>query len=843
MGKQPSRRGKKTRKPRSKLKIFLLLGLLTMVGAGVYGYAVYQRYAKDLPNLDSLTYYQPNLVTRIYARDYQLLGEFYVQRRRFVPLKDVPQTLINAFLAIEDSNFYSHHGIDPKALVRAFVSNVKAGRVVQGASTITQQVAKTFLLTNERTVKRKAKEFILALRIERRFSKNEILELYTNQIYLGAGAYGVGAAARIYFNKDLADLDVGQMALLAGLPKAPSLYDPWRSPTAAKARQRLVLRRMAEVGHITPEQAQAAMDAPLELARPIIPLEQVAPHFLEHVRRTIHAEWGYEQLYQGGLDVYTTLDPNLQRAAQAAVRRGLIDYDRRHGYRGPLAKVDFRVTRPEDWRSAEAKLVKERLDKERVGIYQKGLVTGLDPKGREARVLLVDGREIVLNQKVETLQWARLRSKSPFKHPVGPAIKKLGDVLAVGHVILLEPPEKEGGAYQLAQDPDVEGSLVSLDPHTGEILAMVGGYDFERSEFNRVTQSRRQPGSSFKPMLYAAALELGEFSPVSRIDDSPIPIYYTDTITGERKLWKPENYGNEFHGPMTLRVALEKSSNLVTIRVVRHLGLDRVLPILAKFGLVIPPERRDLSLSLGSVGFTLMEITSAYGVFANGGKLIDPVYVSRVQDRQGRTVFRHSGGDCLLCHQEPTQEILASVMLGDRTRGNQPEKNPLSSARRLSPETAYQITSMLQGVITHGTGYEAAKLKRSLAGKTGTTNDMRDAWFVGYSPSLVAGVWVGHDDSTPLGQVETGARAALPIWIKYMGEALRNRPSSGFPVPKGIRLESVDPATGRTPAPDARRVVMEAFREDQGPEEIESPILGSSEGASSSPERISDGYY
>ncbi|MBF0176266.1 MAG: PBP1A family penicillin-binding protein [Magnetococcales bacterium] len=788
------------------MRFFLLL-LLISLGVAGYGFALYKRYSRDLPTLNSLADYHPSLVTRVYARDYQLLGEFFLERRQFVPSGEVPQMLIQAFLAIEDSRFYLHPGVDPVGFARAIVANLKSGRVTQGASTITQQVAKTFLLSSERTLKRKVKEILLALRIEERFSKNEILELYVNQIYLGAGAYGVGAAARIYFDRDVSELDLGQMALLAGLPKAPSSLDPWRHPEASRARQKLVLNRMVELGMVTAEQAKEASEKSFGLARPQIPLEQVAPYFLEHVRRTIRAEWGVQHLQRGGLDVYTTLDPRLQRAAQAAVRRGLIEYDRRHGYRAPavhLEKVD--AASIQAWLVEERAKVQPRPDREQVGIYLKGLVTRLAANGAQARVQLVDGQEVPLT--MEGMKWVRMRLKSDFKLPGNP-VKRIQDAIKAGDVVFLEPPANKGDIYKLAQDPEAEGALVALDPHTGEILAMVGGYDYQRSEFNRATQSQRQPGSSFKPFIYASALEKG-YTPASLIDDSPMPLTYRDPDTGEQKVWRPENYERKYYGPTTLRVALEHSRNLVTIRLLKNIGLNDAVATISRFGLTIPDSRWDLSIALGTVGFTPLKITSAYGVFANGGKLIPPVYISRVQDRYGRTIQRHSGGDCLLCHQEPTRDALAE--------GADGREHPMFGGRKLSKETSYQITSMLKGVITNGTGHQATVLKRPLAGKTGTTNDMRDAWFVGFSPSLVTGVWVGNDDNSTLGQRETGAHAALPIWIDFMRAALANRPATDFPIPSGIHLEAVDPNTGHPPGPHAQRIVYEAFKDNEGPQ-------------------------
>lgn len=780
--------------------LFLLFSFGLLAGtAGLWG--IYRHFSQDLPTLDDLAHYQPSLVTRVFARDYQLLGEFYIQRRQFVPFEEIPTRLVQALLAIEDWKFYQHPGIDFIGVMRAAIANLRAGRKVQGASTITQQVARTFLLSGIKTWERKIKEVILAMRIEQRFSKDEIVELYLNQILLGSGAYGVGAASRIYFNRDVSELTLGQMALLAGLPQAPNSYNPWRRPERARKRQIKVLNRMEAVGIITAEEAKAAREAPFGLARPPRPLEQIAPHFLEHVRRTIGTEWGNGQLYRGGLDVYTTLDPTLQRAAQQAVREGLVAHDRRHGYRGALDHLNDAGTASQViWQEENPGKIRSPSG------YLYGMVKELTTD-QTAKVRLFQGDRLV-SLPLAGVTWARPRLEGVDKK-LGPEIKTLSDVLSVGDIILVDPPGKKGEIYRLAQEPEAEAAMISLDPHTGQILAMVGGYDFARSEFNRATQSKRQPGSAFKPFLYAAGLDQ-TYSPVSRIDDSPMPITYRDPDTGALKMWRAENYEKRFYGPTTLRTGLAHSRNLVTIRLVKNLGISTVVTFLNKFGLTIPRFRQDLSLSLGSVGFTPLEMTSAYAVFANGGKLVEPVYIARVQDRFGRTVHRHRGGDCLLCHQEPEHS---------QTLAYEGETQPPSifGTRVLDPGTAYQTTNLLKGVILHGTGRRAKGLHRPLAGKTGTTNDLKDAWFIGFSSSLVTAVWVGMDDSTPLGYRETGATAALPIWIDIMRAGLQDQPVVDFPVPEGIHLEAINPETGEPPADGDKLWVMEAFKEGQEP--------------------------
>ena len=789
---------------------FILFILLSSLGSGVIVLAGYRHFSKGLPTLYDLANYRPSLVTRVYARDYQLLGEFFSQRRQFVPLSDIPPQLIQAFLAIEDAKYYQHPGVDLAGIFRAAFANLRAGRVVQGASTITQQVARTFLLSSVKSVERKIKEVILALRIEQQLSKEQILELYVNQIYLGAGSYGVGAAARIYFNRDVSELTLGQMALLAGLPKAPSRYSPWKYLESAKKRQILVLNRMVEVGFVTKEAVDEAIKAPLGLARPQEPLEMVAPHYLEHVRRTILGDWGESQLYRGGLDVYTALDPNLQRFAQNAVRQGLIDYDRRHGYRGVIEHLEKanETTVQETW------LTKNKENPVSASGYLLGLVITVD--SRQAGILLANNKKVEI--PLEGVKWAhKSQDKEHISKPYsGPSIKKVGQVLNVGDVILVDPPHDRQKHYFLAQEPIADAALLSLDPHTGQVLAMVGGYNYGKSQFNRATQSHRQPGSSFKPFIYAAALDLG-ISPVTLIDDSPLPMAYEDNITGEKKLWRAQNYEKKFYGPTTLRVGLVHSRNLVTIRLLKKLGLGPTIAFLNKLDLEIPESRRDLSLSLGSVGFTPLKMATGYGVFANGGKLVDPVYITRVQDRFGRTVHRHRGGDCLLCHQEVEQIAL----------NREDMTSPLFGKPVIDPATAYQITNLLKGVILHGTGRRARKLNRPLAGKTGTTNDLRDAWFIGYSPSLVTAVWVGMDDYSQLGYKETGSRAALPIWMDYMGKALKDIPVTDFTVPKGIVLEELDAETGKRVSANTNIRVMEAFKPDQEPIKIEETTSGS----------------
>ncbi|MBF0189857.1 MAG: PBP1A family penicillin-binding protein [Magnetococcales bacterium] len=807
-------------------RLFLLGIFMLLVGIGV-AWGVYQHFSEGLPTLKSLADYRPNLLTRVYARDYQLMGEFYIQRRLFIPRSEMPQRLIDALLAIEDSRFYQHPGIDMTGIIRATVTNLKAGgRKLQGASTITQQVARTFLLTSIKSMERKIKEIILSFQIEKRFTKDEILELYFNQIYMGAGAYGMGAAAHAYFARDVSELTLGQMAMLAGLPKAPSYYSPWRDPEKARARQKLVLNRMVELGLATAEEVVEAVEAPLNLVRPKESLEQIAPYYLEHVRRTILEEWGSDQLFNGGLEVHTALDPRLQRVAQQAVRKGLMEYDRRHGYRGAVAHIaDVGIQGRGAWLKSHEKT------QPTAGGFLHALVLDI-PKQGPAHLLLTSGKEALL--PMEGIKWARPRRKDAKENrdgrDLGPAPKKIADLLTPGDVILVEPPEGKRTHYTLAQEPNAEAALVCMDPHTGQVLAMVGGYDFSRSEFNRAIQSMRQPGSSFKPFIYTAAMDKG-YSPVDRVDDSPLPITYRDPNTGESKVWQPENYERKYYGPTTLRVALTHSRNLVTVRLAKSIGISYIASYLKNFGLEIPADRQDLSLSLGSMGFSPLKMTAAYAVFANGGKRVEPVYIARVQDRFGRTVFRHGGGDCLLCHQEPERII---------PQPGESINTPKFGKPTLNPASVYQVVSLMKGVVKYGTARKALSLNRPIAGKTGTTNDYRDAWFIGVSPSLVAGVWVGMDDFSMLG--ETGGTAALPIWIDFMQEALQGQPITDFAVPPGISLEEIDGETGELPGPQTSQRVFEAFKPGQQPltPTAEEPAAGEG-GSSASGAATTDG--
>jgi len=703
------------------------------LAAGVLGFVVYREVTADLPPVDQILHYKPPVATRIYGDDGTLIGEFYVERRYLVPLEQIPMHVRLAFLAAEDADFYRHRGIDPGGIARALLMNVMRRHVVQGGSTITQQVVKALLLTPERSYERKVKELILALRLETKLSKDDILYLYLNQIYFGGGAYGVAAAAREFFDAPVEDLTIAQAALLAGLPQAPSRYDPQRNPKQAIGRQHYVLTRMREQGFITPEQYQGAVAEELVFARRKPATYLAAPWYVEHVRRLLEERYGGTAPYQLGLQVYTAVDVAQQRAAEEALRAGLRELDARQGFRGPVRHVDPK--------KVDGFLAREAATKPLDAGRARGVVLDVRPQGLTIRTAWERG----------TLPAAALTWGTRHLAPTG---FKPGDVIAV-----TVTEEQVGGAarFALDQEPQVEGALVAMDPYTGQVKAMVGGYDFRQSQFNRAVQARRQPGSSFKPLIYAAAMEHG-FTPASIVLDAPISV-----PNGNQPAWTPHNFEDKYYGPTPLRYALARSLNTVTVRLVESMGIKTVLDTLPRFGLQ-GPLPRNLSIALGSAEVTPLEMVRAYGVFATLGKRFEPIFITRVTDLDGNPL--EFGG---------TRPRFERVM---------------------DPATAYIITSMLQTVVQRGTGRKASELGRPVAGKTGTTNDTHDAWFIGFTPDFLAGVWVGFDSERSLGKQETGGHAAAPIWTEFMKKAVADRPVVDFPVPEGISFAQVDRATG-----------------------------------------------
>ncbi len=814
------------------LGAFLFL-LLAGAGAVIY---VWHHYGADLPDEQKLAQYVPAIVTRVHAGDGRLLAEYAIENRVFVPIDQIPPLVQHAFISAEDQNFYSHPGIDPMGILRAGVDFLRKGsdERAQGASTITQQLAKNFFLSSEYKVERKLKEIILAFRIEAAFTKQQILELYLNEIYLGSGNYGVVTAALNYFNKSLAELTVGEAAYLAALPKAPNNYNPVRQKKAAIERRNYVIQRMAEDGYITAEQAKAATAEDL-VTRDRDQAEVAhAEYFAEEVRREIQKLYGDDILYKGGLVVRSTLDPKLQAYADKALRQGLITYDRRHGWRGPLLRFafdqatlekatkahdDFVAGNPEkpvphalalpldvtdgDWVSrlpprADFKLPPVDL----VAGWQPVVVLEVADKTKLVTLGLADGSKGVI--PFPELAWAR-----PWKEDqrVGAEPKKPSEVLQVGDIVMVDsvsrtpdgkkdydPADYDGlPTFGLRQIPDVEGALVALDPHTGRVLAITGGWSFEESEFDRAVQAQRQPGSSFKPFVYLSALDAG-FTPATIILDAP---FVLDQGPGQ-PLWKPKNYGNDFLGPVPMRLGIEKSRNLMTVRLAQTIGMDRVVDYARRFG-VVDEMQPVLSSALGSVETTLMRMAAGYGMIANGGKKITPTLIDRIQDRFGKVIYRHDARSCDACLAASWDGQAAPVLPDEREQ-------------IVDPISDYQMISMMEGVVQRGTGTRLLVLNRPVAGKTGTTNDAFDTWFIGYTPDLVAGVYVGFDQPRTLGPADTGSNVASPIIRDFLVDALAGVPAKPFRVPDGVVFMPIDQHSGMISTGSGKGVVMEAFK-------------------------------
>ncbi|HEX6956899.1 MAG TPA: penicillin-binding protein 1A [Ferrovibrio sp.] len=772
--------------------LVILLFLIVLAGIGAAGavLAGLWYFGRDLPDYQQLADYQPPVTTRVHAGDGRLIAEFAHERRLFVPIEAIPPLVKQAFLAAEDKNFYEHSGIDPVGLIRAVIQNavnVAQNRRPVGASTITQQVAKNFLLTNEVSLTRKAKEAILAFRIEKAFSKDKILELYLNEIYLGAGSYGVAAAALAYFDKSLYDLTVPEAAFLAALPKAPSNYNPVRHPERAKDRRDWVIGRMLEDGVITAEQARQAVATPLTTrTRPDSEVAR-ADWFAEEVRRELADRYGEKRLYEGGLSVRTTMNPRLQAIGEQALRDGLVAYDHRAGgWRGPLHHIALN----DNWRASLAALgtIPGVLQPWRVAVV-------LDLNDSAAEIGFADGSRGRI--PYSGLRWAR---KKLGPDSFGPVPRKPADVLAKGDVVAVEPMNgNPQDGYMLRQIPEVGGALVALDPHTGRVLALVGGFSYAVSQFDRAIQAQRQPGSAFKPFVYAAALDSG-FTPSSLILDAP---FVMDQGPG-LPLWKPGNYTKRFYGPSTLRVGIEKSRNLMTVRLAQAIGMDKVVDYAKRFGVVddMPPV---LSMALGAGETTLLRLTTAYAEFVNGGRKITPTLIDRIQDRKGHTIYRHDNRPCPDCVSPFHADEMMPVI---------PDMRP----RVIDQVTAYQIVSILEGVVQRGTGVRIRELGIPLAGKTGTTNDSNDAWFIGFSPDLAVGVYAGYDTPKSLGKHEQGATIAVPIFKEFMAKALANKPAIQFRVPPGVRLVRVQADTGELARPGDRHVILEAFRPGTEPQ-------------------------
>jgi penicillin-binding protein 1A len=781
--------------------LIVFLSLIILATVGFLGLFLY--FTHNLPDIDSLEYYRPNLITKIFSDDEEIIKEFYTERRLVIPFEEIPDMLIKAFVAAEDARFYEHKGIDYRSILRALFKNIEAGEIIQGGSTITQQVTKSLLLSPEKKISRKIREAILAYRIERHLTKEEILQLYLNQIYLGYNSYGVEAAAKNYFGKPVSDVDLAEAALLAGLPRAPNRYSPLNHPRRAKQRQQYVLERMVKSGYLSEEEARRVYNTPLIIRKP---REKGSPknaqYFVEHIRRYLEDKYGFDRLYNGGLFVYTTVDLRIQRAAEQALRKGLLELDKRQGYRGPLDKLE-----PDEVEMFLDKVQKEEIERlavpEEFILYPEGIVQvvaqesptpekKLPEVGKvySAVVAKIDPKKVAVKiggspgvLPLEDLSWAQ-----PPHLKSGYYSAKVSDpnmVLSVGDVILVKVKEsrKDGTLLvSLEQEPLVQGALLALAPNTGLVKAMVGGYDFTKSEFNRAFQSRRQPGSAFKPIIYGAALDKG-YTPVTTIIDSPL--IYDDEE--KENTWKPKNYEERFYGPVTFREALARSRNVVTVKILEDIGVHYLINYARALG-IESPLTEDLSLALGSSGVSLLELTRAYGVFAAGGYYHPSIFIKRVVDRDGN----------ILEENYPQLE--------------EPE-------RVISEQTSFIMTNLLKNVVQHGTGWRIKALGRPIAGKTGTSDELHDAWFVGYNSDLVAGVWVGFDHEASLGRFETGSRAASPIWLEFMKEALAGSPIKDFPVPPGIVFAKIDAETGLLATPESERFVFEAFKEGTAPTE------------------------
>lgn len=814
---QTSEIPKKAKKPlwRRLLKFGLVSGVIGAVSAVVLVIWAILYYGRDLPDYRQLANYEPAVVTRIHAGDGSLLTEFSRKPRLFVPINAVPEQLINAFLSAEDKDFYRHNGLDYMGMIRGNirnVTNVIQGRPLQGGSTITQQVARTFLLTLDQRLDRKIKEMILTLRIERAFSKDHILELYLNEINFGNRSYGVAAAALNYFNKALNELTIAEMAFLAALPKAPHRYHPRRYKERALGRRNWILGRMKILGHIDADTYRTALAEDLVMRPRTGRAEFKAEYFAEEVRRRVARQYGTKALYEGGLSVRTSLEPRLQAIAERTLRDGLVAYDRRHGWRGEIARMEI----DEVWQ--------KRLEaiKKPLGIPSWHLAAVHEVRADGAIVGLKDGSYGFIPFK--EVEWARAWRSG---ERLGPKVKDIAEVLSLGDVIAVERLVKEPAVtvagfwdaageeigavsqFGLRQLPAIQGALVAMDPHTGRVLAMVGGYDYKLSEFNRAVQAQRQPGSAFKPFVYAAGLDRG-FTPSSLVLDAPFVI---DQGQGRGK-WKPKNSSDKFYGPSTLRLGIEKSRNLMTVRLAQKLGMGTVMDYARRFGLDDNMEP-SLAASLGAGEVTLLELSAAYGMLVNGGKEIKPSLIDRIQDRRGRTILSHDNRDCPACRTVRVES------------GEEPEI-PDDRDQVLDPLTAYQMVSMMEGVVQNGTGRKIKWLGKPLAGKTGTTNDSKDAWFVGFSADMVVGVFTGFDRARSLGRYEEGSSVAVPVFRDFMEAALRNEPGIPFRMPAGIRLVRINRDTGEPAKLGDKDIILEAYKPGTEPRTGQFAVLDGS---------------
>ena len=740
---------------------FILLSAISII-------SVLWTYSNDLPDYKFLKSYKPPVSSKVYSGNGDLVADFSQEKRVFVPFNSIPKNVINAFLSAEDKNFFKHPGVDAKGVIRAVInniSNILSSKRLEGASTITQQVAKNFLLTNEVSLNRKIKEAILAFRIERALSKERILELYLNQIYLGSGAYGVAAASLEYFDKSIKDLNYSEAALLAALPKAPSRYNPYRDPDIAKFRRNLVLKNLLDNNYLTSEWYEKLTKEEIILKKNKKIYLEDAQYFIEDVRKSVIETLSYDKVYKQGFNINTPIDLNLQTIATKSLRDGLIAYDKRKGWRGPLTNKIYNS----EWKKDLEKYKLENSINWKLAIVKK-------INKFSAEIETEDNIEGVI--EYQSISW----TKKEFNKLLKP-----GDIIYVKNL-------KEN-IFNLQQLPKVNGGIVVMDPFTGRVLALSGGFSFKQSEFNRATQAKRQPGSAFKPFVYALALD-NNFTPTSLVLDAPLVLDQGDDL----KMWKPENYGKKFYGPSTLRVGLEKSRNLMTVRIAQNLGVEKIVDFSKALKIYDNPEEL-LSISLGSAETTLLKLTSAYSVFVNGGKLVEPILIDRIQDSEGNTIFNNDKRKCINCDQ-------ISYLTNDY-----PEiKNNYTQI--FSPETAFQMTSILEGVVQRGTAKKLKDLNLNIAGKTGTTNKNTDTWFIGFTSNVLVGVYVGSDNPTPLGKYETGSKTALPIFKSFISDSINKNDARPFKAAKGTVMMVVDPLTGQKAKFNSKNTIIEVFKKE-----------------------------
>ena len=741
------------------LSLFLLISVSILI--------VLWTFSNSIPDYRFLKNYKPPVSSKMYSGNGELVADFSKEKRIFVPYEAIPKNVINSFLSAEDKNFFSHPGVDAKGVMRAIINNIQnimSSKRLEGASTITQQVAKNFLLTNEVSFNRKIKEAILAFRIERSLSKERILELYLNQIYLGSGAYGVAAASLEFFDKSIKELNYNEAALLAALPKAPSRYNPYRNKDLAKFRRDLVLKNLYENNFIDQEKYLELKDQPIELKKVKKVYLENAQYYIEDVRKNIIEKLTYDKVYNQGYNINTPINLELQKIATQSLRNGLVAYDRRKGWRGPIKNIKY----SKDW----YKKVEKKFRLEKSIEWQIAIVKKINQFN--SKIETENGLQSLINYK--DISWTKKEFKDLFK---------VGDVIYVKKI--------DTNSYGLQQLPKINGGIVVMNPFTGRVLALSGGFSFKNSEFNRVSQAFRQPGSAFKPFVYALALE-NEYTPSSLILDAPLVL---DQGTDLKK-WKPENYGKKFYGLSTLRVGLEKSRNLMTVRIAQNLGVDKIANFTKRMNIYKNPEEL-LSISLGSAETTLLNLTTAYCSFVNGGKLIKPVLIDRIQDGEGNTIINNENRKCINCDKISFT-------------GKEFPKIEDDYEKVISPQTAYQLTSILQGVVKRGTGKKLKKLGLNLAGKTGTTNDNTDAWFVGFTSNLVIGVYVGMDNPKPLGKFETGSKAALPIFEEFVKKGVKKSEARPFKIPDEITLMVIDPNTGNKAKFSSKNTIIESYK-------------------------------